>query len=186
MRVCLFSSCCTSYGKTPPLHLAMGCTPLHLLILLSPTFASVGILFFSWLTGRTAAQTREQGVHCTGNPQRSLRGTRGKCTPSWRTLLPIEVKKSPRIVLRILIPWCGIGSILTSASKIFLLKSQLHSFSLLMLISPNLRKRWIILPAAAPQKHREQQAASNGRHLLCFGLLSQAFAIPSADTRSHK
>lgn len=54
-----------------------------------------------------------------------------------------------------------------------------------MLISPNLRKRWIILPAAAPQKHREQQAASNGRHLLCFGLLSQALAIPSADTRSQ-
>ena len=89
-------------------------------------------------------------------------------------------------MLRILIPWRGIGSILTSASKIFLLKSQLHSFSsLLILVSHKLRKRGIIVPAAAPQKHREQQAASNGRHLLRFGLPSRALAIPFADTRSQ-
>ena len=89
-------------------------------------------------------------------------------------------------MLRILIPWRGIGSILTSVSKIFLLKIQHHSFSsLLILVSHKLRKRGIIVPAAAPQKHREQQAASNGRHLLRFGLPSRALAIPFADTRSQ-
>jgi len=43
----------------------------------------------------------------------------------------------------------------------------------------------ITLPPAAPQKHREQQAASNRRHLLHFGLLSWALAIPFAGTRSQ-